>query len=45
MLCFAYSLANDFVKLIPAARVTVVGREPAFGALPPPIVAFIMTPL
>ena len=35
---------NDLVKLIPAALVTVVGSEPALGALPPPIVAFIITP-
>ena len=32
------------VKFIPAALVTVVGRDPALGALPPPIVAFIITP-
>ena len=45
MLSLAYSLARDFVKLMPADLVTVVGNEPALGALPPPIVALIITPL
>ena len=44
ILSLAYSLARDLVRLIPAALVTVVGSEPAFGALPPPIVALIMMP-
>ena len=33
----ANSLANDFVKLRPAERITEVGKEPAAGALPPVI--------
>ena len=40
----ANSLANDFVKLRPAERITEVGKEQAAGALPPPILALIMQP-
>ena len=40
----AYSLASDFVRLIPAARVTVVGNALAEGALPPVIVALTIAP-
>ena len=40
----AYSLASDLVRLMPAARETLVGNARASGALPPTIVALTMLP-
>ena len=44
MLSAANSLASDLVRLMPAARVTLVGSARAGGALPPPIVALTIEP-
>ena len=44
MLSAAYSLASDLVRLIPAARVTLVGRPRAGGALPPTVVTLTIAP-
>src|SRR5258707_8007256 len=40
----AYSLASDLVRLIPAARVTLVGRERATGTFPPTVVTLTIRP-
>ena len=40
----ASSWASDFVRLMPAARVTLVGSERATGALPPTVVTLMMRP-
>ena len=40
----AYSLARDLVRLMPAARVTLVGSARAAGALPPTVVTLMMRP-
>src|SRR5438093_516899 len=40
----AYSLASDFVRLMPAARDTLVGRPSARGALPPTVVTLMIRP-
>ena len=44
ILLAANSCAKDFVKFNPAARMTLVGSAPAFGALPPPMLALTMAP-
>src|SRR5262245_45664346 len=44
MRSFAYSLASDLVRLIPAARDTLVGKPSARGALPPTVVTLMMRP-
>ncbi len=40
----AYSLARDFVRLIPAARDTLVGNPRADGVLAPRLVTLMMRP-
>ena len=40
----AYSFASDLVRLMPAARVTLVGSARAAGAFPPTVVTFTMLP-
>src|SRR5438094_144321 len=40
----AYSLASDLVRLMPAARVTLVGSDRAAGALPPTVVTLTIRP-
>src|SRR5678815_1922105 len=40
----AYSLARDLVRLMPAARDSVVGRARAVGALPPTTVTLTICP-
>ena len=40
----AYSLASDLVRLMPAARDTLVGRPCARGAFPPTVVTLMMRP-